>query len=36
MATFNLKPDRIRYNNSISTLDTTHCEKLLYFKKRKN
>ena len=33
MATFNLKPDKIRYNNSISTLDMKHNEKVCFFEK---
>jgi hypothetical protein len=35
MATFNLKPDKVRYNNSISTLDMTHRDKVDYFDNRK-
>ena len=35
MATFNLKPDKIRYNNSISTLDMKHKEKASFFEQKK-
>jgi hypothetical protein len=35
MATFNLKPDKIRYNSSISTLDVSHQKKVAFFNKRK-
>ena len=35
MATFNLKPDKIRYNSTITTLDVSHKKKVCFFNKRK-
>ena len=35
MATFNLKPDKIRYNSTITTLDVSHKKKVSFFNKRK-
>lgn len=35
MATFNIRPDKVRYNSSISTLDVSHQEKVSFFNNRK-